>query len=68
MDGHVFTTHGWLPADVVELRESVTHDDEHIRLVRVDKYVRSTGEWVGNDINGQIKTGHEFGALAQQLS
>ncbi|HMZ00126.1 MAG TPA: hypothetical protein PLU79_10780 [Burkholderiaceae bacterium] len=57
MDGHIFTTLGWLPADRVELRETVTHDDEHVRLVRVDKYV--DGVWVGNDINGQIKTGHE---------
>lgn len=65
MDGHIFTTRGWLPADQVELRESVTHDDEHIRLVRVDKFV--DGVWVGNDINGHIKKGHEFGAVAQQL-
>ena len=57
MDGHIFTTLGWLPADRVELRETVTHDDERVRLVRVDKYV--DGVWVGNDINGQIKTGHE---------
>jgi hypothetical protein len=65
MDGHIFTTLGWLPAEQVELRESVTHDDEHIRLVRVDKYVG--GVWVGNDINGQIKKGHEFAAVGQQL-
>lgn len=65
MDGHIFTTRGWLPADQVELRETVTHDDDRIRLVRVDKYVG--GEWVGNDINGQIKAGHEFGAIAQPL-
>ncbi len=65
MEGHIFTTLGWMPADRVELRESVAHDDEHIRLVRVDKFV--DGVWVGNDINGQIKKGHEFGAVAQQL-
>lgn len=65
MEGHIFTTKGWLPADQVELRESVTHDDKQIRLVRVDKY--HNGEWVGNDINGQIKTGHEFKVVAEQL-
>lgn len=58
MDGHIFTTLGWLPADQVELRESVTHDDERIRMVRIDKYV--DGAWVGNDLVGHIKTGFEM--------
>lgn len=65
MDGHIFTTLGWLPADQVELRETVTHDDEQIRIVRVDKYVG--GEWVGNDLVGHIKKGHEFAAVQSQL-
>jgi hypothetical protein len=65
MDGHIFTTRGWVPAEQVELRESVTHDDEHVRLVRVDKYI--DGEWVGNDINGQIKKGHELAIEQAQL-
>jgi hypothetical protein len=65
MEGHIFTTLGWLPAEQVELRESVTHDDDQIRLVRVDKYV--DGVWVGNDINGQLKRGNELVATAQQL-
>lgn len=65
MDGHIFTTLGWLPAERVELRRTVTHEDDRIRLVRVDKFV--DGVWVGNDIDGQIKRGHEFGATAQQL-
>lgn len=60
MDGHIFTTHGWVPADQVRLVESVTHDDETIRMVRVDKFIGD--EWVGNDINGSIKTGVEVGA------
>lgn len=59
MEGHIYTTQGWLPADQVELRESVTHEDEHLRLVRVDKYLRASGEWVGNDINGMVKKGFE---------
>ena len=63
--GHIYTTLGWVPAERVELRRTVTHDDDQIRLVRVDKFV--DGVWVGNDIHGQIKTGHEFGAAAQQL-
>jgi hypothetical protein len=65
MDGHIFTTRGWLPQDQVELRETVTHDDEQIRITRIDKYVN--GEWVGNDLRGDIKTGHEFAAVQSQL-
>jgi len=65
MEGHIFTTRGWVPADQVELRRTVTHDDDQITLVRVDKFIG--GEWVGNDIDGQIKTGHQFGAIAQSL-
>ena len=60
MDGHIFTTRGWVPADQVRLVESVTHEDDLIRMVRVDKYIGD--EWVGNDINGSIKTGFEFSA------
>lgn len=56
----IFTTKGMLPDDEVELRESVTHDDEQITIVRIDKYLKATGEWVGNDLNGRIKTGHEI--------
>lgn len=63
--GQIFTTLGWLPAEKVELRESVTFEDDQIRMVRIDKYV--DGTWVGNDLNGQIKTGHEFSVIAQPL-
>lgn len=56
----IFTTKGKLPNDQVELRESVTYEDEHIKMVRIDKYLKTTGEWVGNDLNGVIKTGHEI--------
>lgn len=61
----IYTTKGLLPNHLVELRESVTHDDEHIQIVRVDKYLKETGEWIGNDLNGRIKTGHEI-KLEQQ--
>ena len=67
MSDSVFTTYGLLPADQIELRETTTHDDEHIRMVRVDKYLKATGEWVGNDLVGHIKKGHEFAAAQQQL-
>lgn len=67
MDGHIFTTHGWLPADQVELRESVTHDDERIRIVRVDKHLKATGVWVGNDLNATVKTGIDIGLAQAQL-
>lgn len=61
----IFTTKGMLPDEEVELRESVTHDDEQIKIVRIDKFLKTTGEWVGNDLQGTIKTGHEI-KLEQQ--
>jgi hypothetical protein len=66
MSDKIFTTLGWLPAEQVELRESVTHEDEYVRMIRIDKYVG--GEWVGNDLNGTIKKGHEFRVEAGQPS
>lgn len=65
MNGQIFTTHGWLPADQVELRRSITHDDEYLIIERVDKYVGN--EWVGNDLIGTIKKGHEYVVAQQQL-
>lgn len=67
MEDSVFTTLGLLPAEQVDLRETITHDDDHITMVRVDKYLKATGEWVGNDLIGRIKKGHEFVAAQQQL-
>lgn len=55
MDGHIFTTRGWLPAERIELRETVTADDETHRAVRTDKYL--DGVWVGNDVHVHMKTG-----------
>ena len=54
-DGQVFTLFGWVPEDRVRTVETVTYEDEHVRTVRIDKYV-----WGGNDINVQVKTGHEL--------
>lgn len=51
----VFTKFGMVSADQVRVVETVTYEDDHVRTVRVDKYV-----WGGNDINVQIKTGHEI--------
>jgi hypothetical protein len=65
MTTDVFTTRGWVPADQVEMRESVTFEDATIRMVRVDKYIG--GEWVGNDLRGDIKTGVDIGAIQAQL-
>ena len=56
----VFTTHGWLDADQVELMVSVTHENDEARVERTDKYVKATGEWVGNDLNVVIKKGKVF--------
>lgn len=65
MTTDVFTTRGWVAADQVELRESVTFEDETIRMVRVDKFIGD--EWVGNDLRGEIKTGFDIGAIQQQI-
>lgn len=56
----VFTTRGWLPADQVVLVSTVTHDDERIKITRTDKYLATTMEWVGNDLHGEIKQGHDI--------
>lgn len=61
----IYTTRGFLPESEVELKSTVTYEDEKMVVTRVDKYV--TGEWAGNDINATIKTGHEFAIEAQQL-
>ncbi len=50
----IYTTKGYLPADQVELRESV-EDTETYRMTRTDKYLKATGEWVGNDLKCEIK-------------
>jgi hypothetical protein len=64
--GQIFTTLGWLDAKLVALKETVTHDDEHIKLVRIDKYFG--GQWVGNDLHGTIKKGHELNIAQEQFS
>jgi len=49
----IFTTLGWIPADQVDLRESVLEENDDTRVVRTDKFVN--GLWVGNDLNIIIK-------------
>ena len=51
----VFTTKGYLPAEQVEMRESVTEDNDDRKTVRVDKYLRASGEWIGNDVHVTLK-------------
>ena len=53
-----FTTKGEIADELLEFRFSVTHDDERMKIVRRDKFL--DGEWVGNDLDCQIKTGLEF--------
>ena len=60
-----FTTKGEIPDEQIEFRESVTFEDEKIRMVRIDKFHH--GEWVGNDLRGEIKTGHEFMVTQGQI-
>lgn len=60
-----FTTKGEIADELIDFRESVTFEDEHIRMVRVDKFFQ--GEWVGNDLRGEIKKGHEFAATQGQI-
>lgn len=49
----VATTRGWMHPSMVEMRPTVTQDDENVRVVRTDKFV--DGEWVGNDLAIQAK-------------
>lgn len=53
----IFTSHGWLEPELVELRVSVTHEDDESRVERTDKHLKATGEWIGNDLNVVIKKG-----------
>lgn len=63
----IFTTKGFLPDEEVVLRETVVHDDDKITLTRIDKYLKETDEWVGNDIRGDVKAGFNLGAIAQHF-
>lgn len=56
----IFTTRGFLPASRVELRPSVVEDNEDRTITRVDKYDRTDGEWVGNDLDIKV---HRLPAL-----
>lgn len=52
----IFTTKGFLPLSEVECVESVLENDNE-KVIRIDKYLRSTGEWVGNDVHVTLKRG-----------
>lgn len=56
MDGKIFTTKGWLPEAEVELVLSVVEDDNE-KVERTDKFLKSTREWVGNDVHVVLKKG-----------
>lgn len=62
----IFTTRGYLPESQVELRETVTEDDDK-RVVRTDKYARCDGAWVGNDVHVDLKRGLIMDAESGQL-
>lgn len=61
--GQIFTTKGWLPADEVVLKPTIT-DSPECTVTRTDKFLASTGEWVGNDLHVAMKKGIE--ALFEQ--
>lgn len=70
MDGHIFTTEGWLPADQVRLSVAVTEND-NCKVTRTDKFIYSHEgpdgplyKWVGNDVHVEMKKG--LGALFEQ--
>lgn len=56
MDGKIFTTKGWLPEAEVELVLSVVEDNNE-KVERTDKFLKSTREWVGNDVHVTLKRG-----------
>ena len=58
----IYTTQGFLPEDQVTIRETVTQEDDDMKIIRADKYL-ADGTWVGNDIRIEIKrTMIEMGA------
>ena len=52
----IYTTKGFLPLSEVECVESVFENDNE-KIIRIDKYLCSTGEWVGNDVHVILKRG-----------
>lgn len=52
----IFTTKGFLPREQLELVESV-YEDADKKVIRTDKFLASTREWVGNDVHVIMKTG-----------
>lgn len=55
MENQIYTTKGWLPVDQVKLVKTVTRDDADMMIERIDKYLAANSEWVGNDLNIQVK-------------
>lgn len=51
----IFTTRGHLPASQIELRPSTVEDSDDRVIVRTDKFDRTDGAWVGNDLNVTYK-------------
>lgn len=64
----IYTTKGELPDEAVELRQVVTADNDDHRVVRTDKYLKATGEWVGNDLHVHIKKPLTLEGVAGQFS
>ena len=59
------TTLGEISDDLIDFRRSVTFEDEHIRMERIDKFYQ--GQWVGNDLHGTVKTGHDLNATQAEI-
>lgn len=51
----IFTTHGHLDDELVELRQTVTEDNDDRTMTRTDKFLKASGEWIGNDLHLVIK-------------
>lgn len=47
------TTRGLMHPSLVEMRRTVTQDNDDVRVVRTDKFI--DGEWVGNDLHIEAK-------------
>lgn len=60
MSDPIFTTRGFLPATRVELRANVVEDSADRTVTRIDKYDRTDGAWVGNDLDIKV---HRLPAL-----
>lgn len=63
----IYTTKGWLQESEIELRVTVEEAATY-KSTRTDKHLKSTGEWVGNDLHIEIKQPLEMWGTTESLN